>query len=109
VSVQLKFRNEFRRTLPHVNNIHRLFEQLKGTGSVCKRKSSEYLQLRRPGFNCSWYIYIFFSGVKSRTFCAPKKYEICAPWRTESAQLLKRHARYAFSCMRGTWIQSRHF
>jgi hypothetical protein len=38
---QRKFRNEFRRKLPHVNDIHRWFEQFKGTGSVCKIISSE--------------------------------------------------------------------
>lgn len=38
-SVQRKFRNEFRRKPPHVNNIRHWFEQFKETGSVCKRKS----------------------------------------------------------------------
>jgi len=102
VSVQRKFRNEFTRKLPHMNNIHRWFEQFKGTGSVCNRKSSG-----KPAVTEAR---IFFSpGDKSRTFCTPKKYDIYNPWRTESAQLLKRHARHAFSCLGGNWIQSRHF
>jgi len=40
VRVKCKFRNEFRRKLPHAKNIHRSFEQFKEAGSVCKRKSS---------------------------------------------------------------------
>jgi len=40
VSFQCKFGNESGRKLPHVNNINRWLEQLKGTGSVCERRSS---------------------------------------------------------------------
>ncbi|GFG29192.1 hypothetical protein Cfor_05009, partial [Coptotermes formosanus] len=39
-SVQRKFRNEFAKKPPHVNNIRRCFEQFRETGGVCKRKSS---------------------------------------------------------------------
>ena len=80
---------------PRVNTF-RWSEQFKEPGGVCKKSHLENLELRKPGFNCSWFLLLWVHQEhcvrrKSKRYATLEGHNLRRYWNN--------HVRDTFSCV----------